>query len=96
MDTPIIAVIVAISWLLCLFLRLPLGIMLDNRETGEDKSVFDYSRMEHLAILFYWWDVDKKENRVLAIVLNIMLLIWVSGIFGGAIYSEIINKGKLQ
>ena len=95
MDTTIITAIYAISWILCLFLRLPLGIKLDNRETGDKKSLFDYGRMEHVAIMFNWWDVDKKENRRLVIILNLMLLLWVAGLFGGAIASEILNKDKL-
>ena len=67
--------------LICGFIRLPLGVWLNNKEFGENKGIFDYTRSEHIMFVFYWWTVKNPKNKRLALILNILLPCWLVIIF---------------
>lgn len=86
MDT--YTAIFAISIGLLFFARLPLGIMFFNRENNTEKGLFDYSRAEQTVFCFYWYKAEKKENKVLAQILNTILIIVAFVFIGAIVYSE--------
>lgn len=77
------------------FIRLPLIIWWLNRESGTQKDVFDYSRAEQTAMIFFFWCTSTKDrNKLLGKVINIILLFVLINFLGGIIIGVITGKIK--
>jgi hypothetical protein len=86
MDT--YTIIFCAGVLVAFFARLPLAVWFLNAENGTDHGLFDYSRAEQFVLLIYWYTPQKKENRILACVLNVILIIVGIIFISTIIYAE--------
>lgn len=87
-------VIIMVVTLSLIFLRLPLGMFLDNREPSSETPNNLHHRLVGMMYLFAWWKVKNKENKVFALILNIMLVLAFIIFFG--ILFGLIFSGELK